>query len=163
MNILFTRLVCLLAGLLIINPVLNAEEKPYTITDGKVDIYTHVGWKVFNMNCYSCHGVDAVGTDIAPNLVESLKDMTKNEFITKVLTRYRITMGAGQITGDDQTALREAMMAEVMKHQRAEQGEIIMPAWSQSPYVQPHLEDLYAYLKARSDGVLGTGEPEVAQ
>ena len=163
MNILFTRLVCLLAGLLIINPVLNAEEKPYTITDGKVDIYTHVGWKVFNMNCYSCHGVDAVSTDIAPNLVESLKDMTKNEFITKVLTRYRITMGAGQITGDDQTALREAMMAEVMKHQRAEQGEIIMPAWSQSPYVQPHLEDLYAYLKARSDGVLGTGEPEVAQ
>ena len=108
MNILFTRLVCLLAGLLIINPVLNAEEKPYTITDGKVDIYTHVGWKVFNMNCYSCHGVDAVGTDIAPNLVESLKDMTKNEFITKVLTRYRITMGAGQITGDDQTALERS-------------------------------------------------------
>ncbi len=163
MNILFTRVVCLLAGLLIINPVLNAEEKTYTINDGKVDIYTHVGWKVFNMNCYSCHGVDAVGTDIAPNLVESLKDMTKNEFITKVLTRYRITMGAGQITGDDQTALREAMMAEVMKHERAEQGEIIMPAWSQSPYVQPHLEDLYAYLKARSDGVLGTGEPEVVQ
>ena len=53
------------------------------------------------------------------------------------------------------------MMAEVMKYQRAEQGEIIMPAWSQSPYVQPHLEDIYAYLKARSDGVLGTGEPEV--
>ena len=54
------------ASLLLVSPVSSAEEKPYTITDGKVDIYTHVGWKVFNMNCYSCHGVDAIGTDIAP-------------------------------------------------------------------------------------------------
>lgn len=153
---------CITTGLMLSNPLFAEEEKPYTIKDGKVDVYTHAGWKVFNMNCYGCHGVDAVATDVAPDLLESLKGMTKNEFITKVLTRYRITMGAGQIMGDDQTALREAMMAEVMKHERSKQGEIIMPAWSQSPYVQPHVEDLYSYLKARSDGVLGTGEPEVA-
>lgn len=142
-------------------PVVSADEAlPYTIDDeGKVDMYTRVGWKVFHLNCYSCHGVDAVGTDVAPSLVEALKDMTKNEFITKVLTRYRITMGSGQVTGDDVTALREAMMAEVMKYERSEKGEIIMPAWSQSPYVQPHVEDLYAYLKARSDGALKPGEP----
>ena len=164
MKIRLSRVLCLATGLLLTTSALYAgDEKPYNIKDGKVDIYTHVGWKVFNMNCYSCHGVDAVATDVAPDLLESLKGMTKNEFMTKVLTRYRITFGAGQVTGDDQTAIREAMMAEVMKQERAKQGEIIMPSWSQSPYVKPHLEDLYAYLKARSDGVLGTGEPEVAE
>ena len=57
--------------------------------------------------------------------------------------------------------LREAMMAEVMKHQRAEQGEIIMPAWSQKVLMfKPHLEDLYAYLKARSDGVFRKRESQ---
>ncbi len=154
----------LTAALILTYPLINAEEeKPYTITDDKVDIYTHVGWKVFNMSCYSCHGVDAVKTDIAPDLLESLKDMTKNQFITKVLTSYRITVGSNQIRGEDQTALRDAMMAEVMKKDRAEQGEIIMPAWSRSPYVEPHVEDLYSYLKARSDGVIDAGEPEVAE
>ena len=154
----------LTAALILTYPLINAEEeKPYTITDGKVDIYTHVGWKVFNMSCYSCHGVDAVKTDIAPDLLESLKGMTKNQFITKVLTSYRITVGSNQIRGEDQTALRDAMMAEVMKKDRAEQGEIIMPAWSRSPYVEPHVEDLYSYLKARSDGIVDAGEPEVAE
>ncbi len=164
MNIRSIKVLYIVAGLVLTTSSLYAEnETLYTIKDGKVDIYTHVGWKVFNMNCYGCHGVDAVATDVAPDLLESLKEMTKNEFITKVLTRYRITLGAGQATGDNQTAIREAMMAEVMKQERAKQGEIIMPAWSQSPYVKPHVEDLYSYLKARSDGVLGAGEPEVVE
>ena len=161
MTLRYLKILIVSTFLFLFVPVVSADEAlPYTIDDeGKVDMYTRVGWKVFHLNCYSCHGVDAVGTDLAPSLVEALKDMTKNEFITKVLTRYRITMGAGQVTGDDVTALREAMMAEVMKYERSEKGEIIMPAWSQSPYVQPHVEDLYAYLKARSDGVLKPGEP----
>lgn len=155
------RIVCLGLGLFLTQPLTADEEKPYTITDGKADINTYVGWKVFHMNCYSCHGVDAVGTDVAPSLVDSLKDMNRNEFITKVLTRYRLTMGAGEV--HDSTARREMMMAEVQKHERAEQGDIIMPAWSQSPYVKPHVEDLFAYLKARADGALGTGEPQKAE
>ncbi len=53
------------------------------------------------------------------------------------------------------------MMEEVLKHERAEQGEIVIPSWSTSPDVKPHIEDLYAYLKARADGVLEDGEPEV--
>lgn len=152
----------LMAGLLTASPQIFAEDKkPYVMNNGKFDLYTHVGWKVFNMNCYGCHGVDAAGTDIAPHLTESLKSMTKNEFITKVLTSYRITIGENQIIGDDRMALRNAMLDEVLKQERAEQGEIIMPTWSRSPYVEPHVEDLYTYLKARSDGVLGVGEPEV--
>ncbi len=162
MRINITKILFLTAGLLLTNPVINAaENKPFTSTDGKVDIYTHVGWKVFNMNRYSCHGVDAVKTDIAPDLLESLKSMSKNQFITKVLTSYRITVGANRIIGEDRTALRDAIMTKVLKNERAEEGEIIMPAWSRSPYVEPHVEDLYAYLKARSDGAIAAGEPKV--
>ena len=161
MKSLFIRTACIGLGIFLAQPLVAEEEKPYTITDGKVDINTYVGWKVFHMNCYSCHGVDATGSDVAPSLVDSLKDMNRNEFITKVLTRYRLTMGAGEF--QDSTARREMMMAEVQKQERAEQGEIIMPAWSQSPYVKPHVEDLFAYLKARADGALGTGEPQKAE
>ncbi len=63
MKIRLSRVLCLAAGLLLTTSALYAgDEKPYNIKDGKVDIYTHVGWKVFNMNCYGCHGVDAVAT-----------------------------------------------------------------------------------------------------
>lgn len=164
MNIKLSISLLIVTSLFVAIPIASGEDqRPYTVTNGKFDLYTHVGWKVFNMSCYGCHGVDATGTDIAPDLTVSLKTMTKNQFITKVLTRYRITIGANQIIGTDQTALMDAMMEEVLKQERAEQGEIIMPAWSKSPYVAPHVEDLYTYLKARSDGVLGIGEPEVTK
>ena len=40
-------------------------------------------------------------------------------------------------------------------------GQIgVMPAWKSNPNVMPKLPDLWAYLKARSDGVLPTGRPE---
>jgi hypothetical protein len=35
-----------------------------------------------------------------------------------------------------------------------------MPAWDGDPNVKPHVMDLYAYLRARADGVLGEGRPE---
>jgi len=48
------------------------------------------------------------------------------------------------------------MMAEV---NRREDPVLLMPAWEGDPKVKPHLSDLYAYLKARSDGVLEPGKP----
>ncbi len=39
-------------------------------------------------------------------------------------------------------------------------GQIgVMPGWKDNPNVNKRFEDLYAYLKARSDGVLGPGKP----
>lgn len=35
----------------------------------------------------------------------------------------------------------------------------VMPAWGENPNVNRKIPDLYAYLKARSDGVLGPGRP----
>lgn len=133
------------------------EPAPYRVVDGKVDESTFLGWRVYHSTCHSCHGVDATGTDIAPNLVSAVKSMTSREFSTKVLTRYRLVFGSDEITGDDQTALRAAFMEQVM---RRESGELIMPAWGDNPNIQPHVLDLYAYLKARADGALGPGRPE---
>ncbi|QGX03786.1 c-type cytochrome [Beggiatoa leptomitoformis] len=40
-------------------------------------------------------------------------------------------------------------------------GQIgIMPSWKDNPNVMPHLDELWAYLRARSDGVLLPGRPE---
>lgn len=40
------------------------------------------------------------------------------------------------------------------------QGQIgVMPAWKDNPNVNKRLEELYAYLKARADGVLPGGRP----
>jgi mono/diheme cytochrome c family protein len=30
------------------------------------------GWKMFHVYCYRCHGVDAMGSDLAPNLRHSV-------------------------------------------------------------------------------------------
>jgi len=162
MNVQLPKVLFLMAGLLLLSPVIHAEDaKPYTISDvGKIDANTYLGWKVFHTTCYSCHGVDAKGTDVAPNLIDSIneKKMSRNEVITKILTRYRITVSADEVA--DPTTRRQIMMEEVLKHERAEQGELIMPSWSQNQDIRPHVEDIYAYLKARADGVLGTGEPE---
>lgn len=35
-----------------------------------------------------------------------------------------------------------------------------MPTWDDDPNIRPHISDLYAYLKARSDGALGEVRPE---
>ncbi len=34
-----------------------------------------------------------------------------------------------------------------------------MPVWMDDPGMKPHILDLYAYLKARSDGAIGPGKP----
>jgi mono/diheme cytochrome c family protein len=40
-------------------------------------------------------------------------------------------------------------------------GQIgVMPAWKDNPNVNKRFDDLYAYLKARSDGVLPPGKPK---
>ena len=127
---------------------IGKQPEPYRVVDG---------WRIYHSTCHGCHGVDATGTSVAPNLVVATGSMTSREFSTKVLTRYRLVFGSDEISGDDQTALRAAFMEQVM---RRESGELIMPAWGDNPNIQPHVLDLYAYLRARADGALGPGRPE---
>lgn len=137
----------------------DPDETPYRIVDGKVDAATYRGWQIYHSACHSCHGVDAIGTDVAPSLVERLRTLSEHDFAIKVRTSYRIVLDSAALQADDSTALREALAEEVM---RKESGKLLMPAWQSDKKVQPRLTDLYAYLKARSDGALAPGKPHPA-
>ena len=129
----------------------------YRVVDGKVDGGTYAGWFTYHLSCHMCHGQDASGTDVAPDLRRSLKTMTQAEFANKVLARYRIFGTPADAPPDK--ALRESVNEEVLQQRRGERGRLVMPVWLADPGMKPHILDLYAYLKARSDGAIGTGRP----
>jgi len=130
----------------------------YRVEGGRVDRGTYVGWRLFHTACYGCHGVGAVGTSVAPNLLERIPNMTPRDFASKVLTSYRLVSPA-----DEESAqAREATLEDILKRDRnAARGQLLMPAWSGHADVQPHVLDLYAYLSARAAGDLGPSEPKV--
>ena len=97
-----------------------ADDPLYTVVDGtQVDAKTYSGFKAWRQaNCSQCHGANQEGA-VGPALVESLKVLTKAEFVTTV-TNGRLEKG--------------------------------MPNWSGNPTVMNNIDNLYAYLKGRSDG-----------
>lgn len=130
----------------------------YRVINGRVDRGTFAGWRLFHSTCYACHGVGAVGTDVAPNLVERITTMTPRAFAAKVLTSYRLVSPADNGPLDERE--REDLLNEVMRRERnAARGQVLMPAWESHDAVPPHVLDLYAYLSARADGQLGPGKP----
>lgn len=86
------------------------------------------GWKTFAVNCTRCHGEDAVGSTIAPNLMKSLREHVDHE-----------------------------LFVQTVKNGRPDKG---MPTWGPL-LTDKQIEDLYAYLKARSEGRLAPGRPHV--
>jgi len=115
------------------NTAAAAEDKPYKIApDGTVDWATFSGFRRFNSTCFVCHGPDGAGSSFAPALVESLKRLSYEQF--------------SEIVVNGKTDVNTA-------NQRK------MPSFGTDPNVMCYLDDIYAYLKARSDGVLGRGRP----
>lgn len=135
----------------------------YQIEAGRVDPGTYAGWRIFHTTCHACHGVGAVGTDVAPNLLERIGSYTPRAFATKVLTSYRIVVPQNGASSDDAEALRDAMLDNIMRRERGPSSQVIMPAWGDHPQVSPHVLDLFAYLSARADGKIGPGEPRKAK
>jgi len=132
----------------------------YRIVNGRVDRGTYIGWRLFHSACFGCHGVDAVGTSVAPNLLERIPNMTPRDFASKVMTSYRLVSPAD----DGSAQARAAVLEEILRRDRsAALGQVLMPAWGGDAKVPPHVLDLYAYLSARAAGDLGPGEPKVVQ
>ena len=155
----------LIAGLLFLSPASNlvagdAGPAPgtYRVVDGKVDWGTYAGWFTYHLSCHMCHGQDASGTDVAPDLRQSLKTMTQVEFANKILARYRILGPSPDVPPDESS--RKSLANEVLQQRRGERGRVEMPVWLADPGMKPHVLDLYAYLKARSDGAIGPGRPK---
>src|SRR5947207_6003407 len=58
----------------------QSAEKPYTVVDGKVDKKTFNGWRRYTESCLRCHGPDGAGSSYGPDLVDSAKRMTQDQF-----------------------------------------------------------------------------------
>ena len=112
------------------------EEKPYKIENGRVDRGTFNGYRRYGNSCLQCHGPDGAGSSYAPNLTESLKRMTREDFAEVVIN------GRQNVTQSQQN---------------------VMPSFGHVEDVALYINDIYGYLKARSDGVLGRGRPERQQ
>lgn len=110
-----------------------SSTKPDTIPQQGVDKLVvnqseYNGWKTFAVNCTRCHGEDAVGSTIAPNLMKSLREHVDHE-----------------------------LFVQTVKNGRPDKG---MPTWGPL-LTDKQIEDLYAYLKARSEGRLAPGRPHM--
>lgn len=95
-----------------------------------VDQATYEGWKQFNLNCARCHGEDVQGTTIAPHLILSLKP-------------------------DGPINTQEAFV-QVVCAGRPEKG---MPSWCALGMDPAKINQIYSYVKGRSDAKLHPGRP----
>jgi len=109
----------------------------------------YAGWRVYQERCARCHGADAGGSTMAPDLRVTLREMGPRRFVGLVLRRYDWNLPAGPSTS-------ESLIDQVL--QRGE-ASMQMPAWGSEPDVSAHVMDLYAYLAARSEGTQGAGRP----
>jgi methanol metabolism-related c-type cytochrome len=110
----------------------QSAQKPYTIENGKVDKKTYNGWRRYTESCMRCHGPDGAGSSYAPDLVDSVKHMTQDQF-NEIVVNGRTNVSAA--------------------------SESVMPPFGTVEDVMTYLDDIWAYLKARADGALGRGRP----
>jgi hypothetical protein len=92
------------------------------------------GWKQFNLNCARCHGEDVLGTTIAPHLILSLKP--DGPINTKELFVQTVCAG------------------------RPAKG---MPSWCALGLDMGKINNIYEYVKGRSDAKISPGRPAVKQ
>lgn len=108
-----------------------AQDKLYTVVDGyKVDPETMKGFRAWRAAaCDRCHGANQEGM-VGPSLVNSLKTLSKEEFIKTV------------------------------RDGRLDKG---MQSFGTSKVVMDNIDQLYAYLKGRSDGAITRAKVEPIQ
>ncbi len=104
--------------------------------DGTVDWFTYNGFRRYHSECHVCHGPDGLGSLVAPGLTDSLKTMSYEDFLEVVVN------GRENVGTSDQKK---------------------MPAFGLNLNVMCFIDDLYVYLKARSDHTLGRGRPAKKQ
>ena len=112
----------------------DAKDNPtYNIkADGTVDWYTYSGYRRYHAECHTCHGPDGAGSSYAPGLLESLKKLDYQQFVEVVIQgRQNVNTGS----------------------------QNVMPSFGTNTNVVCYMDDIYVYLKARSDEALGRVRP----
>ncbi len=112
----------------------KAENDPvYMVQDGRVDQHTFNGYRRYGESCHRCHGPDGAGSSYAPSLTESLKHLSYEDFANVIVNgRQNVTKAQNNV----------------------------MPAFGTTEDVILYLDDIYGYLKARSDDKLPRGRPK---
>lgn len=100
--------------------------------DGTVDWYTYSGYRRYHAECHVCHGPDGMGSSYAPALIDSLKGMNYQQF-TEVVVQGRQNVNSGQ--------------------------QSVMPSFGTNNNVMCYLDDIYVYLRARSEGAMDRTRP----
>ena len=101
-------------------------------SDGTVDWYTYSGYRRYHSDCHVCHGPDGMGSTYAPALKDSLKTMDYADFLG-VVASGRKNVSTSQ--------------------------ENVMPAFGDNPNVACYMDDLYVYLRARSNEAWARARP----
>lgn len=111
----------------------TAADKPYQFDSAKgtVDWYTFNGYRRYHSECHVCHGPAGLGSSYAPNLVESMKSLGYEGFLN-IVVNGRVSETQAQM----------------------------MPPFADNLNVMCFIDDLYAYLMARADGVLSRDRPK---
>jgi methanol metabolism-related c-type cytochrome len=100
--------------------------------DDTVDWYTFSGFRRYHAECHTCHGPDGLGSSYAPALTTSLKRMDYGTFV-------QIVAGGRQnVTGSQSN---------------------VMPAFGTNRNVMCYIDDIWVYLRARSEGAVNRGRP----
>jgi methanol metabolism-related c-type cytochrome len=107
-----------------------SPQTPYYAENGKVDFGTYNGFRRYHSECHVCHGPAGLGSSYAPALMKSLQDLTYRQFV------------------------------DVIIKGREGPNQQVMPSFADNLNVLPYLNDIYAYLKARSDGIIGPARPD---
>jgi Cytochrome C oxidase, cbb3-type, subunit III len=99
-----------------------------------VDQATYDGWKQYNLNCARCHGEDVLGTTIAPHLIVSMKP--------------------------DGPINTQELFVQTVCAGRPAKG---MPSWCALGMDPAKINQIYSYVKGRSEGKIAPGRPAVRQ
>jgi mono/diheme cytochrome c family protein len=105
----------------------------FVVEDGKVDPDTYEGYLVYTRACMACHGPDGLGSSFAPNLIRAVERRGWENF-------------AGTIASG-----REVQPGQVM------------PSFADDPYVMGNIPKLFSYMRARGEGGLGRGRPQIIE
>jgi methanol metabolism-related c-type cytochrome len=102
----------------------DGHPAPAATKDYKVDWATWQGFRRYHDACHVCHGPNALGSTFAPSLAESLKTMDYETFFGTVV-------GGRQVNRAGTT--------------------YVMPAFGEDKNIMCYLDDIYTYIKARSN------------
>ncbi len=112
----------------------RAENDPvYVVKNSEVDQHVYNGFRRYGEACLRCHGPDGAGSSYAPNLTESLKRLSYDDVVNVIINGRKNVNSA---------------------------NNNVMPSFGTTEDVVNYIDDIYGYLKARSDGQLGRGRPK---